>query len=213
MVPSSTSSKIENTSSCSKLHVETSSVFLFFQFSPTKPVMLDHPFARLRPLLTIIVLFFHPSPQVSPLFFWWFITCRWDVPHPLPLHCNSCSQESSGPQPMLSLTTSHLIFLCKFVRTSPATHKVSVSCYSASFSIIPHSTGTRPCPFGRGAYEQPPCTTGFGVDLISGLRIHLTEATLRDQCMMVMSLHASRTRSTPRRPSWRGIHPWMQYFR
>ena len=115
----------------------------------------------------------------------------------LHLPFSSFFHNSSRSQTMKWLTSSQLMSQQRFVRSGPGTHRVSVSCWLGSFNTIPHLIGARRCLFAREPRDPLPCTTRFGADPTSDLRILPTEEMSRDRCLILMSLAALKPHLAP----------------
>lgn len=98
--------------------------------------------------------------------------------------------ESSRSQTMKWLTSSQLMSQQRFIRSSPGTRKASVSCWLGSFNTFRRLTGARRCLFARVRQDLLPCTTRFGADPTSGLRILPMEEMSPDRCLILMSFAA-----------------------
>ena len=138
--------------------------------------------------------FFSNNFQVLPSSSSLYIIFKPVVVRRLHLPFSSFSHNSSRSQTMKWLTSSQLMSQQRFARSGPGTHRVSVSCWLGSFNTIPHLIGARRCLFAQEPRDQLPCTTRFGEDPTSDLRILPMEGMSPEQCLISMSFAAFKTR-------------------
>ena len=141
--------------------------------------------------------FFSNNFQVLPSSSSLYIIFKPVVVRLLHLPFSNFFHEFSRSQTMKWLTSSPPMSQQRFVRSSPVTRRASVSCWLGSFNTFRRLTGARRCLFALVPRDQLPCTTRFGADPTSDLRILPMEGMSPDRCLILMSFAALKPHLAP----------------